>query len=522
MATPPIQQLPFPRGNYGFRGENNSEGWTSEIFAGGALVRCRNYELVGRSRLIKRQGSTLYTSTPIVADSAVQGLGIYEWGTSSYVVGCANGALKYLNGSSWSTITGALSITAGQDYKLRFMPFRDGSGDCLVGVLPSTNGLFKWTGSGNATAMSTDGPSYAQDLAEFQGRLWALNTDNGSTILEYSADGDSTTWPLGNYFHCSRSSAGVGLSRHGRSALIVFHKRSTHAVRFDPTAAVPWVTQPVDMNIGCISRDSICYDRGVTYWAGNDGFYRLGAVGGGVQYIGKAMEGLWEGLSNTRREHIYGFATGGARRKIVFLVSDGGQTTHNMALVWWPDYEAWTVFDSQSDALTLNAGVDYIDASGNHITLCGDYSGNVWACWGDESYDTGYRDEGSSEKAVRSELWTGMLDCGTPAVKRLRSVWFDTVASTNKRYTLEVVGLGEQAQAIEEETVGTASATLSETFIFDVSRLGGSDTPTPGRIRASVRARAFQFRLTESNTTAPHALNSMLFRFLVRRNRFTA
>lgn len=514
----------FPALNRGFLGENNREGLTDEVFQAGALYRCRNYHLIGRGRLRKRQGSTKLVAAQVNGSNAVQQLAMYEWGTTRHLLALCNGGLYRLNGTTWTAIAGSLSFTAGADNRITTTHFRDGSGNLIVGIAPGTDRLWKWNGTGNATTLTDTGigPQYAVDLVEYQGRLWALGTQNGATILEYSDDQNSVGWANGNYIQASRESPGVGLSRHGAQGLIVFHQRSTHAVYFDASAATPWVVRPIDNRIGCISRDSIVYDRGITYWAGPDGFYRLRGARGPVEFIGYGVGDAWAGLTSTRRSTLTGFARGGTYPEIVWLASDASSQTHNVGFVWNTAQEAWTLFDSAAGYFNFNTGCDWTDANGRHLSVLGDYSGYVWAAWGDDEYSTGYTDEGDTGAPVRSQLQTGFLDFGYPGQKRLKEGWMDAVVTSNRSFDLEVTGLGETEGVAGVATAGVTGAKLSVDFVLGQSRLAAAETPTPGQFKVSLRSRAFQFNLTEQSTDAPHTLNHLGFWWLPRSRRFNA
>lgn len=516
------QATRFPTLNRGFLGENNREGQTDEIFQAGVLRYCRNYHLVGRGRLQKRQGTKKYASTQVAGGYPVQQLMMYEWGSTRHLLALCNGTLARLNSDTWTAITGSLTFTAGQDNRISTTHFRDGTGNLIVGNAPGTGKLWKWTGSGNAEVLTATGigPQYAADIVEYEGSLWALNTANGDTILERSSDQDSTSWPADYYMHLSRESPGVGMSRHGKQGLVVFFQRSTYVVYFNPMSNPPWVGRPIDNRIGCISRDSIVYDRGITYWAGPDGFYRLRSASGPVEFIGHAVGDAWANLGAARRSKITGFARGGTFSEIVWLASDGSSTEHDITFVWNPETNSWALFESLSGYLHYNCGCDWQDSDSHHITLLGDYSGYVWAAWGDDEYDTGYLDGGETGAAVQSRLQTGFLDFGYPGIKRLKEGWIDAQAVSNRNFSIQVVGLGEEEITLGTGSVGVSGGKLSQTFVFDISRLAVSGAPSPGQFQLSARSRAFQFTLTESSADKPHTLNTMWFWWLPRAARF--
>lgn len=520
----------FPRKGYGLRGLHAREGLTDEIYQAGYLYRFRNYHLVGRGRALKRQGYQSLVPVRVSGANAVSGLAAYTWGSTRFLLALAAGKLYKMNagGTGWDDISGSVTAESGQDVVSTWSHIRDGSGNWLIGNLGKTGSLIRWGGSGNATVITdTSGqgvaPTRAAAVAEWSGRLWFLNTDNGETILQYSGDQNSFTYNPNDYIICSEESPGVGLSRHGRNALLVFHQRSIHAILYESSLATPFVVRTIDENIGAAAAKSIVYSKGATYFAATDGIYRVTSTGKPPEYISYPIEDEWSKLEKSRIEHIIAFERGEPWNEVVFLVTYDGYTINNVAFVYNTELDGWSVFDSwNANFQKLTAGINYRDSNGQEQTVVGDSAGYVHKAWGESTNSTGYLDGGSSGAAVETELKSGLLDFGWEGQKRLRQVWLDMQTSAATSITMEVAGVGGEAATSKTITVSATGAKLDIDDIFDQAYLGSIDDPSQGLFRISSRSRAFQVRLTERNTQAPHTINSLFFWFHPRGSRFEA
>jgi len=513
----------FPRRGTGFRGEHSREGVTDEIYQAGYLSRARNYHFVGRGRALKRQGHQAYGAA-MAAGEPIQALQMFEWGTTRKLYGVADGDLYRYDESAgaWGGVTGGITLPSGKDEQVRFTHFRDGSGENLVGI---ANGRpWRVSAAGNAeycTANSGIGPTNGLDVEEFMGRLWVIEK-NGA--LHRCDDGISSTWGEmdGGTIYCTRESPGVGLERHGQQALLVFHQRSIHSILFNYSGqGQPWIVRTADARIGCDYASSIVHYKGVTYFKGPDGFYRLKSPTKPAEYIGYPMEEVWQDLLYSRLPYMRAFSRGEPWNEIVWCATKADSTQHNIFFVFNTELETWFVFDSASGDMDFNCGASFTNSNGKQITLLGGYNGQVNAAWGDDEYETGYRDNGDSGGLVASELRTGMMDFGYPGIKRLREIWAEAEVQFEKSFNLEIIGLSEDPIVSKEVALETRQGSrLSIDFILGQSRLSGSDVPTQAKFRVSARSRAFQSKLTEQNDTKPHKMHALTYWFLPRANRF--
>lgn len=522
------QSYRIPQGERPLGGENNADGLTDAFYAVGGLYRCRNYHIVGRRRLLKRQGYGSYVSTAINGANPVQGLGVRDFDGSRNLVGVCNGGIfKYDGSSAWDDISGSVTPTTGQDVVTRFVQFHDGTDGMLLGADDSSNPWY-YTGSGSATAL---GLTQARDLAPFKRHVFAINTSLRSTAIQYTNPGvvkASANWPATNVFDCTRDSAGMALAQHNGENLLAFYERSVHRINFnyggDGAGLSSFFTNHlVDGSRGCRSRNSVVTFKGRTYFMSDDGFYAIGDANQPAVYISRPVEAFFSSLKTSRKKLTFGFARGEPWNEVVWLVTTGSDTTHNAAMVYNPviaqifgDDFAWTIFDSALGYLDFNCGVNWIDSSDVHWTILGDYVGIAHNAWGTEDNATPYTDGDDDERPVETELQTGFLDLGYDGMKGLREIWFDLVLKDDRTFQLVVDRADETPQLVGSADVGAAADLLDDTFTLDESYLAGSGGLAQVAIRAVGNGRRFRLKLTESSNGIPHAMLSIIYNYVAK------
>ena len=510
----------------GFLGENNRDASTESVFAQGALTELRNYHMMGKGRLRKRQGWEAYAGTNTLdGTNWLRGLAQYEFGDSNYLIGLAGSKIGKLNTSGdtpdWDDITGTLSITSSTPFP-RFAMFHDGTNGCVVGT-DGTNPSWYWTGTGDVSALSV---TSARDVATFKQHLFLINTPDRSTAVRYSALGSVTSWPSDNIFACTRDSDGTGLTLHSSETLLAFYERSIHRINFDYGGAGAitsfFTNQLVDGSVGTKATHSIVTSRGATYFANDDGIFVITDPQQPATYISRSIEDYWGKLGHSQKENIYALERGEPWNEIVFLVTAGNLfTKHNAAIVFNTEHaklygaeNAFSIFDNtegDGGGMMFVVGTNYREETSNKDkTLVGMYDGVLSHAWGDDNALTSFVDGTTS---VRSTIKTGMLDFGYVGAKGLREGWFDLDISAVHHFTVSVDGIDQRLQHEQGLVVGYASAILGSTFTLGSSALA-DDNIQQVRFKLSGKSRYFQFTLTESDATSPHTLEAMNFLYV--------
>jgi|GEM_PF-5424949 len=540
MAGPRRRPFRFPRRGYGFRGEDSTEGLTDEKFQSGFLARCRNYHLVGRGRLQKREGWKEHISSAINGSNPINGL--FEWDsqTARYLIAAAGGSIKYIDGTTPTDLTGAATFASGAENGIRFEQYNQGSNLYLLATdgtnpiakcVPGTDTFVPWMQN------VVDAPSTAQDIAVFYDYVVCLNTsggdqDNGPTALEWGPNnGVLDNWDARNIQHCSRRSHGMALSLHGEQALLVFHRHSIHHMRFIPEAGESFAFFPTDETVGLAAKEGVVHSKGRTYFVYDDGIYMISNPQQKAEYISAPIEDFWGQLNKERIQHITAFERGEPWNEIIFHVTTAGETQHNKYIVLQTELGAFSIFDSPSGAIKFSRGITYRDANNDHTTILGGYDSMLAEAWGDNNNSAGYLDGGTDGAAVQSELKTGLLNLGYEGLSRLREIWWDILAYNGKYFDVQIIGLEEDPTLSQADiAMGVAGSALSVSFFFDQSVLAAE---SPGGLRIArgtdgdgnewninAKSRYFQCSLIENNEDRPHVVNSSIWLSKDRSMRF--
>lgn len=506
-------------------GENNFDSITNQSIFGNTgrdgrrLRRARNYHLIGFGRLLSRRGYKPYVATSPSGGNPIQGMRMDEWGLNRdlYVVG--NGELRRLNGSSWDNVTNGLTIDSNTDTQIRWTNFTDAQYNWLL-FTDGINPPMAVRAGGNAELLSTitatTHPWLASkqplDVVESHGYLLALN-DYSLYITGYG----TMDFAAGEVIDPQRRSLGVGLAAHSRDVVLAFYEHSVYAIQFNPFEGAAFRPTPIEGAEGCVSRDSIITKNGYTYWASQNGIYRIGDPRRGAQRISEEVQDYWDSLNQSRRYNIRAVERGSPWYEVMWLVSEAGSSEHNAVLVYNERIGGMTIFPKSSgvDGVgeftcgCLFRGSDLVDR-----TLVADYNGIVHEAWGTSSADSGTSDNGNS---IATEIETGFINYGFSGVSDLREVFVDGEAAEDIDFNVqgEIVGQGDVVN--DSFTLGTAGAVLGQ-FMLNEDFLQGS-TVTQANFQMPLSGRGHKIKLTHSGTKVPHIITAMTFSFIPKRAR---
>lgn len=143
----------------------------------------------GRS-LSGRPGTEKHNS--VAANSGATCIGLFDYtyaggGTAEFVGIFGTKIMKDVTGT-WTNITGAVTITAGNNNVFTGIVFKD--------VLIVTNGVdvpIKWTGSGNAAVLGGSPPT-APFIAQKWGRVFMAGMTSDRGLLRYTQVNDHESW----------------------------------------------------------------------------------------------------------------------------------------------------------------------------------------------------------------------------------------------------------------------------------------------------------------------------------------
>jgi len=259
---------------------------TYNDFAGGLNIRetanaikdneCRvakNCYFLGKG-VNKRAGWTKLATAAV--GTAGNLIGVYQgtWIVSSvltrYVVATDGVKIFWLNGTSWTDITGALTLTPTTTSIVSFMQMSN----LLVGY-DGTNAPWKWDAVGAAALALGGTPPVGNIGIVWQNRTFWAGVAAARTRLYYSALGDPESYPAANYIDVPSAFDGdpiTGLAiLYG--ALIIFKRNSIYILQGDSPDT--WVLSKTNSSVGCASPYSTIAVGNLIYFVSDKGLYAM-------------------------------------------------------------------------------------------------------------------------------------------------------------------------------------------------------------------------------------------------------
>lgn len=208
-------------------------------------------------------GNQAFNSAALVsATTPIQGLGYYNLpGTGDFLIAVASTDIyrSTISGASFSSVTGAVSITAGRDNIWQIIQFDD----YMVGVGGAPNAPFKVTNAGNASALAGSPPSTGTFVFSHANRLFIGTEDTlYHSVLEDGEDWTGTG-SGSNVFNLGDGTSLVTGVELDINTCLVFKENSTHVLtgRTDPFPSFCLADK-----IGCAGKNAAIVADGLCYW----------------------------------------------------------------------------------------------------------------------------------------------------------------------------------------------------------------------------------------------------------------
>ena len=363
----------------------------------------------------KRNGYTALNTSAFNSGAAWNGLHFLELSSNvDYLIGtCGNKLAKMdaLDGT-WDDITGALTITAGNDNHVSWATHLDTAlGSNNVDV------PFQWTGAGDGSAMTVPASlTRAKYINIFSNYTTLANvtvggTDHKSRVYWSSIDSIST-WSASDLRDLGKNDGQeiTGSKSLGES-WVVFKERSIYIGSFTGDSDIPFLFKKSRSSVGAVSGYDIEeVENGLIFWS-QDGKYFFD--GNNSFKISDKIQPTFDGMNSNRLKDIVAIYYHLKNRYIASLTLSGA-STHNRNITWNSDLNAYSVYKG------INANCfARVYASGQERIYFGDYSGYVYRM------DTGTDDyPANSVTAIDGYYYSKWFDYGdliskkaTPEVK---------------------------------------------------------------------------------------------------------
>lgn len=419
------------------------------------LKNCQNIRYFPLGGFMWRQGYTTLGNQP---NSAVTGLYMGRFSTGTNVAFRTQGTMlekmDALDGT-WDDITGALSLTAGQDNITNFAILND----TVIGV-NGVNNAFQVSSALSATTVGAlPGSVIPSYVYEHRGYMFYVTPDQ----LFFSDLNTPATVGTNNYIRPGGKNGGNlvgGVDYQGKN--FVFKRHGIYAIEFQPTRVntagtlFPFIenANPVVPGVGTQAARSVVKfttpashkqpGQELVFFLDQFGVPRLfdGATSISVgESILKSRDTNVLSLENMDRTRLaYAWALNDSTNNLIYLfMSSTGQTKHDVC--WVLDYNLNFSWCRDSYADTFNCGTLFETTSGYFKPYFGNYAGQVM------QMNSGQTDNGM---AIVSKARTGDMYQQSPAV---RSRWLynevrGTAASTTQTLTINYYVDGEDSPSL--------------------------------------------------------------------------
>lgn len=300
---------------------------------------CQNINLLERG-FEKRRGNTAFNSSAMVdATTAIVGMNYFKPTSGTEYLTAVAGTKIFKSDTLDGTmddVTGALSVTAGQNNFWTILPYND----LQIGFGGAPNAPWKYSGTGNAAALGGSPPS-AKHFFVAANRLFAMSTAANPSRIQWPILGNPEDW-TGTGSGSSDVSkndgeellTGVPL---GHDMAILFKNTSTHLMVL---TASPFPIYQLQKGIGAAGRYSVVSANGTIYFITPSLQMFSTTDGRNFQEYPNAVDDLWKSINPTRIPFISGIYYP-ILDQIHWYISTGASTTNNIVIVWDLKRKAW-------------------------------------------------------------------------------------------------------------------------------------------------------------------------------------
>lgn len=338
-----------------------------------------NVEFDKFGSILKRRGYTALNTSAIASSPDIDGLWWYEYNSSGtptrYAIAVAGANVYKMDAldGTWDSITGSLTITPGNHCD--FENFLN-----EVYVTNWSNAPFKWTGSGNASAMTVPtGLTKARFVKQFNNYLFLANvTVSGTTYpsrIYWSALKDTGTWDSADFIEVSKDDGQqiTGLKVLS-DRLVVYKERAIYTVFYTGDADIPFILPgggKTNSSVGCVAPFSIQEIENGHIFLSYDGFYYFD--GNNSYKISDKIDSTILELNSTRFSQCVSLVYKNNTQYMCSFPSSG-ETENEIVIVW--DY-ALNAFTYWTGIAPCSMATFYIDGV-TERPYFGDYAGFVY------------------------------------------------------------------------------------------------------------------------------------------------
>ncbi len=438
--------------------------------------------------ILKRNGYTALNTSAFNGGARWTGLKWFELasGTRFLVGTCGNKIAKQddLDGT-WDDITGALTNTA--DNLTSFAIFRNN----LLG----TNGVdvpWKWTGAGNASAMTVPATlTTAKYVEVFQSYTFLANVTVGGTAFKsrvyWSALDEIGTWDAADFNDVSRDDGQtITAIKALADRLVIFKERSIWLAFYTGDPDVPFTFQKSASDVGCIAPFSVQEAGGGLVFLASDGLYFFD--GNNSDKITDRISATLQGYNALQFAQACSMYQHEKNRYWLALPS-GSESTSNRVISWDTFNNALSIYTGMApSAMTtiFNSGIQ-------ERPYWGDYSGFVYR--GDVGKNDSPLNVSTAITAYAYTRWQDFDDlCDQKSMPNVYIYTRNENATLTFAYSYDFEETDQYTQTFSL----TASADVYGTAIYGVSTYASSGGRVTRRDLTG-RGRVVRFKFANAN-----------------------
>lgn len=436
-----------------------------------------------------REGNTELNASAIASGEPITGLGYFETLPGvEYIVATAGTGIyadQSIDGT-FTDITGSVTITNGQDNFWNIFQV----GDKLIGVGGNANAPWKYTGTGNASALGGTPPNGRYGF-QYGNRTFIMNTAaDPSTIYwsvlldpeDWSGDGSGNASVEPNDGDYLVTAAPLNLN-----SVLLFKRNSVFLMTGRES---PFPIFPLFKGIGCVGQHACVVNEGLAYFITSDA--KMAVTDGNeilqMQHL-PDLDDVWRSFRPFRLPYIQGQVINGPDFDwIVWSATKSDADTNDYAAIWDLRNRCWL---TASTGFEANAFV----ATTDKVYYMGGYDGKVYRLIAPTTYTDASNGDAAVSWTVESDWRTlkGLLD-----VKQVNRANF--VHMTRATGTSTFSYGYDYASTLSTKTfsMATSGASLWDTAQWDISTWDGY-TGRITNVFLQGRGNSFKWRLSGSS-----------------------
>lgn len=439
-----------------------------------------------------RGGTAKLNSSTLGASVICTGLKYYKpTSGTKYIVGIFDNdkiyKMDYSAGGgpdgTWDDITGSLSFAIGQN---DLASFTIGEDTLIIEDGLNTTAPYKWTGSGNAAALSGSPPN-ATMVAYHKRMAFAAGNNTNPSTFYFTDVGNIENWTTGLSGNLSIETNDGSIIRAivpGFDALYFWKDYSIWRLSGDDKDT--FQLQRMVSNIGTLSPKSIARIGNDFFFVSSQGdiYVYDGAIG--VKLISTKIQGSIDNANFAR----FQYASGELFDKDYYLsYSTSTNQTHNRMFSFDTFHFAWTKFTG----INANAITVADDGTGKDMLVFGDYGGFVY------KYPSGTNDAGSAISAYYTTKQYYFSELKPQKDWKLLKIF----ANQKGNYNLDVEMRKDFASTGTTENLSLqGSQSLWGTAVYGVDPYGGQSLII-GRVEVNKEGNFYQIKFSNSNLDEP-------------------